>query len=636
MADNPPNGPVFGFLLLGGPLSGAMIRDIRLANELKARGYGVHVWWAMERSATTPLRPDIPQRWLFNGLRYTSWPGFAGPGEAAGRLMTRYFHEKNRLRHAQKRPAILRRVMEGLARRVCASVEGDRRLLKRFGHELDAAGVTHVLPMLGILCPFAQAARAHVGHRLRYLVTFQGYELYVNFAKAIHCEQQVYERLQETVRESDWPAIAVSEDYLERVVEDIGVPRESLRAIPPGIPTDVTYDRAQAPEQIAAGFVGYRPGVPLVTFLGRRDAEKGIDLLLYAASILRQRGLDFQLAVCGPTLFGDHYGRVCRQLATDLRCPVLWRNQVPDELRSALFSGSRFIVYPSIHREPFGMVAVEAMAHGTPAIVHARGGGHAPLEKPYGMSLTSLAPGCAGKTIWSTPLKQFSPVFSNHWDAESVYAFRGGKHIVLSTNTGKIVREQPLYDSAELWKFDVSKNDWIHKSGARVKAGKKSHPNTNHANIVVGDWHYFLAHDVHYIGRVHVRLGRVEYLEVPAQLVADAHDRAKDRRLWGTGLQNRPTNAKGLAIGRKGHQGTGFGHISAASPTLVGRYLFFPVVTGTVYVIDTTAERLSPQALVALNDLGPGGKTWTLGSLSFSNGRLFAHTMREIVCIGPK
>ncbi len=374
MADHPPTEPVFGFLLFGGPLSGAMIRDIRLANELKARGYGVHVWWAMDWTKSSPLRPDIPQRWLFNGLRYASWPGLGRPGDLSGRLMTRYFHEKNRLRHAQKRPAILKRVMEGLVRRVCASVETDRPLLKRFGAELTSAGVTHVLPMLGILGPWAAAARAHVPHRLRYLVTFQGYELYVNFAKAIHCEQQLYERLQQTVRDSDWPAIAVSEDYLKRVVEDIGVPAESLRAIPPGIPTDFTYDRARAPDQIAAGFVEYRPGVPLVTFLGRRDAEKGIDLLLYAASILRQRGLDFQLAVCGPTLFGDHYGRVCRQLATDLRCPVMWRNQVPDELRSALFAGSRFIVYPSIHREPFGMVAVEAMAHETPAIVPDYGG----------------------------------------------------------------------------------------------------------------------------------------------------------------------------------------------------------------------------------------------------------------------
>jgi outer membrane protein assembly factor BamB len=286
----------------------------------------------------------------------------------------------------------------------------------------------------------------------------------------------------------------------------------------------------------------------------------------------------------------------------------------------------------SVHDTP----VIGRLADGSPAIVHARGGGHGPLEKPYGMSLTSLAPGREGKTIWSTPLTQFSPPFNNHWDAEFVYAFRGGKHIVLSTKTGKVLREQPLYHSADLWKFDKNQNDWVHSKNAKVKAGKNTHPNTNHANMVVGNRHYFLSHNAHYIGRVHVRTGKVEYLEVPAQLVADKKDRAKDRRLWGKGLKNRPTNTNGLAIGRKGHTGTGFGHISAASPTLIGRYLFFPVVTGTVYVIDTQAKQLSPSALVTVNDLGPGGETWTLGSLSFSQGRIYAHTMREIICIGPK
>jgi glycosyltransferase involved in cell wall biosynthesis len=120
--------------------------------------------------------------------------------------------------------------------------------------------------------------------------------------------------------------------------------------------------------------------VPLVTFLGRRDTEKGIDLLLYAVTILRRRGVNLQLVVSGPTLFGDHYSQVCRQLAEDLRCPVMWSNKISDDLRSALFAHSRCIVYPSIHREPFGMVAVEALAHRTPAIVPDHGGIAAAIE----------------------------------------------------------------------------------------------------------------------------------------------------------------------------------------------------------------------------------------------------------------
>jgi glycosyltransferase involved in cell wall biosynthesis len=294
--------------------------------------------------------------------------------------MSRTYRDKKRARTAQKRPGLLDRVMQGLVQRVCMSVDGDRRAVRRFARELSEAGVTHLLPMLGIICPWAAAARALVPQRLRYLVTFQGYELYVHYARAIGCEQQLYERLRETAAASDWPAIAVSDDYRLRVIEDIGVPAEALRAIPPGIPDEFPCDRAGAPNLIASRWPEYRRELPLVTFLGRRDTEKGIDLLLYAVTILRKRGVDLQLAIVGPTLFGDHYSQVCRQLAEDLRCPVMWSNKVVDELRSALFAHSRCIVYPSIHREPFGMVAVEALAHHTPAIVPDHGGISAAIE----------------------------------------------------------------------------------------------------------------------------------------------------------------------------------------------------------------------------------------------------------------
>ena len=370
---------VFGFVLFGGPLSGALVRDVRLANELADRGWPVHAWWVMDRPLESPLRSEVHEHWLFHGFRYLR-PRGSNVAEAVGRFMSRIYRDTKRARTAQKRPGLLDRVMQGLVQRVCMSVEGDRRSVRRFARDLSEAGVTHLLPMLGIICPWAAAARTLVPQRLRYLVTFQGYELYAHYARAIGCEQQLYECLRETAAASDWPAIAVSDDYRLRVIEDIGVPAEALRAIPPGIPDEFPCDRAGAADLIASRWPEYRRDQPLVTFLGRRDTEKGIDLLLYAVTMLRQRGVDLQLAVVGPTLFGDHYSQVCRQLAEDLRCPVMWSNKVVDELRSALFAHSRCIVYPSIHREPFGMVAVEALAHRTPAIVPDHGGIAAAIE----------------------------------------------------------------------------------------------------------------------------------------------------------------------------------------------------------------------------------------------------------------
>lgn len=282
-----------------------------------------------------------------------------------------------------------------------------------------------------------------------------------------------------------------------------------------------------------------------------------------------------------------------------------------------------------IHNTP----VIGKTAEGHWAIAHARGGPHQPLETPAGQSLTSLAPGQEGTTLWSTELPGFDPSFSSHWNEKYVFGFHRMNHLVMDAASGKVLREQPVDQGATLWAFDPESQGWIEITDVAIPAGKR-HPNTNQANLVISDWHWFLAHDFPYLGRVNVETGAVEYLELPAQLMPDSTSREDDVRLWGKGNPtNLPRNAAGFAVGDKGVNGTGFGHISAASPTRVGPYLFLPLVTGTVHVIDTRIDSLNPDALVAINDLGPGGETWTLASVTYSGGRLYAHTMTEILCI---
>ena len=270
---------------------------------------------------------------------------------------------------------------------------------------------------------------------------------------------------------------------------------------------------------------------------------------------------------------------------------------------------------------------------GEPAVAHARGGAHQPLEKPAGHSLTSLAPGREGETIWSTKLPRYDPPFACHWNEKYAFGFHNGHHLVFDAESGAELRRQPLYEKASVWRFSPEANAWAYHPNVQMKVGK-GHPNTNQANLVVGDYHWFLSHNVHFLGRVHTETGDVEYLELPAQLMPDKTSRREDKLLWGKGnSNNRPLNASGFAVGDKGHTGTGWGHISAASPTRVGRYLYIPVVTGTVYVIDSEADQLTPEALISVNDLGPGGKTWSLATITSSRGRLYAHTMKEVICI---
>lgn len=372
--------PVFGFVLLGGPLSGALVRDVRLANELARRGYRVHVWWMLDRCQRVELDPSITEHWLVHALRYLPLAGTGGWARAAkehcGHALNRMYSEKRRYRMIQKRPWLIEGVMQAVMRLMCEGVERDEPVVHRFARSLDESGVTHIMPMLSVMGAWVAAARRHVRRPIRHLVTFQGYELYSHYARQIGLEAKLHERLCAVVNDADFPAIAVSEDYRRRVIEEVGVPASKLTAIPPGVPAASdrwTRDTAR-PWLREHHLPEWRDEVPLVTYVGRRDAEKGLDLLLYAAAILRRRGLAMQLVICGPTLFGVDYARTCAAIAENLRIPILWRSYVSESMRAALFRGSDCVVYPSIHREPFGMVAAEAMAHGTPVVVPAYGG----------------------------------------------------------------------------------------------------------------------------------------------------------------------------------------------------------------------------------------------------------------------
>ena len=63
-------------------------------------------------------------------------------------------------------------------------------------------------------------------------------------------------------------------------------------------------------------------------------------------------------------------------------------------------------------------------------------------------------------------------------------------------------------------------------------------------------------------------------------------------------------------------------------------HVYFSTVLGTVYVVDATKKQFDQNSLVAVNDLGLPGETWTLSPFTAANGRLYQRTSREIVCIG--
>jgi glycosyltransferase involved in cell wall biosynthesis len=366
--------PVFGHILVGGALSGALIRDIRLANELAERGFEVHVWWVLDRHKDAALDPRIKQHVIFSGLRYL-FPIGRPLMDALGKLSQLFYSDKKRSRFMQKREKSMSAMMGNFLKLVAVGIEKDPGPLKRFLREVTEAKVTHMFPMLAAVAPYALAAREKCPLKPKCQMIFQGYELYINYARAIGIEQDVYARMRACANLTDFKAVCVSEDYMQRVIADIGVSADRLIAIPPGVPALKTITREHA-LAFMRKLPWYDPDIPLVTYLGRQDVEKGIDLLLYACKILVERGVKFKLFIAGPTLFGQSNHGMIGQLIENLRLNdyIARTRFISEEYRMSVFTTSTCVVYPSIHREPFGMVPVEAGAFGTPAVVPAYGG----------------------------------------------------------------------------------------------------------------------------------------------------------------------------------------------------------------------------------------------------------------------
>jgi glycosyltransferase involved in cell wall biosynthesis len=367
--------PVFAFLAVtSGSFEGAIIRDMRLANELHRRGFRVLVYWVLQQNPGL-VAAGIPQRVLCSALRYGR-PRPSAFGALAGRLFDR-LPAHRRIQVLQTWPDMATRVARNFCNVLCDGVASDPAVVDRLGRFLARDGVTHLLPTFAFAGPLALAAKRLGHHHFDYLVTFQGEELFANYAAELGRLEDYYARLREVVAHSAWNSIAVSDDYADRLHDEMGIDRARLTTIFPGIELSAAPrgDGACAAfDAVRQCFPRLRAGDPIVTYLGRNDAEKGIDLLLYAAAILRARGVRLQLAIVGGTTFGSLYRRACEQIAAHLRLDVHWQGRVPSPVRDALYAVSRCVAYPPIHREPFGMVAAEALSHGTPVLVPEYGG----------------------------------------------------------------------------------------------------------------------------------------------------------------------------------------------------------------------------------------------------------------------
>jgi len=109
----------------------------------------------------------------------------------------------------------------------------------------------------------------------------------------------------------------------------------------------------------------------IIAFLGRLVPEKGVQVLLPALAALLPACPGARLVIGGR---GPYEGTL-RQLARDLGVAsrVTFAGFLNERGRNRLLNQARVAVFPSLY-EPFGIVALEAMASRVPVIVSDTGG----------------------------------------------------------------------------------------------------------------------------------------------------------------------------------------------------------------------------------------------------------------------
>jgi glycosyltransferase involved in cell wall biosynthesis len=148
--------------------------------------------------------------------------------------------------------------------------------------------------------------------------------------------------------------IAVSGYTAGLLEREYGVSRERLRVVHNAIdaaPGDPAPERRRA---------------PIVLFAGRITRQKGPDYFVEAAARVAAERADVRFVVAGA---GDLEAAMAERVrSAGLSRRFRFPGFLPPEALDRLYARARVFVLPSLS-EPFGLAALEALRHGTPAIV---------------------------------------------------------------------------------------------------------------------------------------------------------------------------------------------------------------------------------------------------------------------------
>lgn len=166
-----------------------------------------------------------------------------------------------------------------------------------------------------------------------------------------------------------WKVICCSDYMVSHVRWAFGLPGDKLRMVPNGVNTEV-YEKAEGEylSQFRSKFA--LPSEKIVLFVGRLVYEKGAHVLVNTVPKVVEK-VNAKFIIVGNGYMKDQLSNLVKSMG--LAHKVMFTGFVDDETLRKLQKCADVSVVPSLF-EPFGIVALEAMAAKSPVVVSDTGG----------------------------------------------------------------------------------------------------------------------------------------------------------------------------------------------------------------------------------------------------------------------
>jgi len=188
---------------------------------------------------------------------------------------------------------------------------------------------------------------------------------------------QLHEAMQHDIHNAEWwltyeswRVITTTRFMAQEIVSNFQLPANKLDIIANGIdPT--RFEQLAGRDLTAFRATLAAPNEPIIFFVGRLVPEKGAQVLIEAAPLILQEVPNARFVIAGT----GGYRKAIEQRAQELGVAerVNFLGFISDEDRDKLYKVGSVAVFPSLY-EPFGIVALEAMAANTPVVVSDTGG----------------------------------------------------------------------------------------------------------------------------------------------------------------------------------------------------------------------------------------------------------------------